>query len=172
MSDGNGHTPDAATVTVPQIVRCDGAMLAEHWPFIRSKLLEVKRKTDHAQKKAGLTEAATMWLPEHIRIAIIKGLIGQNTCELYLVFEAGKVAGFFVTSCPPDEFLQVPLILHLWIAWSGSPRLLERCEPFLKELKRQRGCVVIQHTSGRQGWLRRNTPGWKLSQLVYRCEVD
>jgi hypothetical protein len=168
----NGGTPTTTPASFPQIVRCDGAMLARYWPFLEEKLLIIKHKTDVAQRKAGLTQSQVTWTPQQIRFAVLKGLIGQNTVELYLVMEGAEVLGFFVTSCPPDEFLQVPLVLHLWIAWSGKPRLLEQCEPFLKELKRQRHCMVIQHTSGRQGWLRRNTPGWKLSQLIYRCEVD
>jgi hypothetical protein len=161
----------------PVIVRADGEALRSHWKWLCAGLETVKAKALASQRKQGLTRSYTVWLPAHIRVAIIKGLMGQSTVELYLVNSRGRDAdGFFITSCPFDEFIQVQLTLFLWIAYSEKAGLLEKCEPFLDKLAEDRGVLAIEHVSGRMAWGRRmqtcgNGRRWRLSQLIWRKEL-
>lgn len=165
----NGHIE--VQTTKPDIRKCDLPLLEDCWPVVREKLLFLQRKAVLSQKRAGLKADTLTWIPEQIRMAVLKGLASQNTIELYLVFEGNRMVGFFITSNPPDEFANVPLVLHLWMVWSSVDGLIERCEPFVDNLARKRGCLVLQHTSGRTGWMRRNPRGWRLSQMIWRKDL-
>jgi hypothetical protein len=173
----NGHT-QTQEVKLPILKRCDGEGLRAHWPWLRSKLEIVKKKALVAQKRNGLTRSYATWIPEQIRMAIIKGLASQNTVELHWVMdEDGAIDGFVLSSYPFDEFLQAPLTFFIWVGYSEKAGLLERVEPLIDGLALDRGCIQIEHISGRMGWIRRqrnlglDRGGWKLSQLHYRKEL-
>ena len=139
----------------------------------------MKRKALVAQKRNGLTRSYATWIPEQVRMAIIKGLAVQNTVELHWVMdeEDGAIDGFVLSSYPFDEFLQAPLTFFIWIGYSEKAGLLERVEPLIDQLALDRGCCQIEHISGRMGWFRRqrnlgaNYGGWKMSQIHYRKEL-
>ena len=174
----NGHV-QGQEVKPPILKRCDGEGLRAHWPWLRAKLEIVKRKALVAQKRNGLTRSYATWIPEQVRMAIIKGLAVQNTVELHWVMdeEDGAIDGFVLSSYPFDEFLQAPLTFFIWIGYSEKAGLLERVEPLIDQLALDRGCCQIEHISGRMGWFRRqrnlgaNYGGWKMSQIHYRKEL-
>ena len=174
----NGHTQSQEVKPLPILKRCDGEGLRAHWSWLRSKLEIVKRKALVAQKRNGLTRSYATWIPEQVRMAIIKGLASQNTVELHWVMdEEGAIDGFVLSSYPFDEFLQAPLTFFIWVGYSEKAGLLERVEPLIDGLALDRGCIQIEHISGRMGWIRRqrnlglDRGGWKLSQLHFRKEL-
>jgi hypothetical protein len=175
----NGIVTHAAEA--PVITRADGEALRHIWPWLRSKLEIVKHKALVSQRRQGLTRSYATWIPEHIRVAIIRGLANppQNTVELWLVnSQVARADGFFITSCPFDEFIQVQLTLFIWIGYSERAGLLEKCEPFVDRLALDRGCIQIEHVSGRMaGWMKRqascgNGRVWRLSQMTFRKELQ
>lgn len=144
---------------------------------MRTQLIRIKEKAALAQKRVGFKHSVSHWLPEHVRMAILAGLAGRNTVELYFVVDPARgeenVLGFFIVSSQPDEFAQVPLVMTVWMVWArpGHGYLVDMLLPYVERLAIERGCVELQHVSGRMGHMRKPR-GFRVSQYVYRKEVQ
>jgi hypothetical protein len=191
MSDTNGAiiTTTAQPIQTLRVVKVESAaMLRAHWPFIREKLLIIKNNAARPQlrdriaaRKSGApltsTRGRARWIPEQIRFAVLRGLVGQSSCEMFWSVgpdDTGQdvIKGFMVTTCDPDPFMQVPLDFFIWLAWSGERGVVEAADAQIEALARERGCTGIEHMSPRMGWHRRLArQDFALKHVVYRKEL-
>jgi hypothetical protein len=191
MSDANGSViattaQPVQTLRVIKVVNAE--MLKAHWLFLREKLLIIKNNAARpelrdriAARKSGAplvsTRGRARWIPEQIRFAVLRGLVGQSSCEMFWSVgpdETGQdvIKGFIVTTCDPDPFMQVPLDFFIWLAWAGEPGVVAASDAQVDALARERGCTGIEHMSPRMGWHRRLAKtGMALKHVVYRKEL-
>ena len=190
-NDTNGAVIETTAQVIQQlrvIKVVNAAMLNAHWPFLREKLLIIKKnaalpelRDRIAARKSGIpltsTRGRARWIPEQIRFAILRGIVGQSSCEMFWSVgpdEMGQdvIKGFIVTTCDPDPFMQVPLDFFIWLAWAGEPGVVEASNAQIEVLARERGCTGIEHMSPRMGWHRRLAKtGMALKHVVYRKEL-
>lgn len=116
------------------------------WPWMREGLLYIKRRNS----------PQSLWLPEHVRLEIQKGFVGQSSCECFIghVGTDDTVLGFVVAYPLIDPFVNLPLAWHVWmgnLGWGNIMTLL----PEFEELARARGYRRWQWGSARKSWERR-----------------
>lgn len=150
------------------LLLCDRDAVRRYWnSLIRPGLVRIKAK----DKKSG------HWEPEHVRQRLEAGFRGQILCDCYLIVanDASEPQGFIVTQCFNDEFLNVPLYLHLWLIWcEGAPfwRVMRDAEPRLIERVKELGLRGITGLTSRSQWLRRaGRHGYDVHQYFIRKDV-
>jgi hypothetical protein len=111
------------------------------WPWIRDRLVAIKKKDPNAGH----------WVPEHVRHLLMLGIAGQSTCELFVARRGEKVYAFIVTEITIDRYIHVPTVLHVWAGWLNRS-MIEKFLPFLDQLARERGVTRITFETGRFGW--------------------
>ena len=186
----NGHLIETVLPQHPdlRVIRADVAALTAHWPWLRQKLLVIKRNTEFPEAKQRpfgepkgemLVKGRIRWIPEQVRHAIMRGILKQNSVELFFFVGpdyAGRddeIKGFAITTCDLDPFLQAPVDFIGWLGWcKPEPRMAEAIEMRLEDLARERGCTGMEHTSARMGWSRRTSKlGYRLKWVIWRKEL-
>lgn len=185
----NGHLVESLPAADSlRVVKADMNALKAHWPWLRDKLLLIKRNTEYPKLRDRLpwkergemaVRGRIRWIPEQIRFAIMQGIFGKNSVELFFFvgpdFEGrdDEIKAFVITTCDSDPFLHVPVDFIGWLGWSKYPHLMEQVDVRLEDLARERGCTGIEHTTAREGWGRRTARwGYKKKWTIWRKELD
>ncbi len=124
----------------------NGEMLVALWPWLRRGLVQIQQKNPPHAK----------WMPEHLRLEIIKGLAGQSGTECFIAHDGDTEAlhGFLI-ACPLiDPFVNLPLSWFVWMC-NLAPGTLDRVLPEFEQMARDRGYRRWQWVTSRKGWLRR-----------------
>lgn len=122
-------------------------MLMMLWPWMREGLLNIKRRNT----------PTALWLPEHVRVEIQKGFLGQNACECFIGHIGGErdtAEGFFVAYPLVDPFVNLPLTWFVWMGNLGFGHIPSALAEF-EALGRARGYRRWQWGSPRKAWERR-----------------
>lgn len=186
----NGHLIEAPTQRAPdlRVIKADTDALKAHWPWLREKLVLIKRNTEFPEARQRpfgvpqgemLVKGRIRWIPEQVRFSIMRGILKQNSVELFLFVGpdyAGRddeIKGFAITTCDIDPFLNIPIDFVGWLGWcKPEPRMAEAIEMRLEDLARERGCTGMEHTSARMGWGRRGAKlGYQLKWVIWRKEL-
>jgi hypothetical protein len=185
----NGHTIEAPRAQRVELrtIKADMAALKAHWPWLREKLLIIKRNNEypdardrpHGQPKGDLVvRGRTRWTPEQVRFEIMRGIGGQSSVELFFFvgpdFEGrdDEIKGFTVSTCNMDPFLHCPVDFVAWLGWLAYPGLTAAIERRLEDLARERGCTAMEHSSPREGWSKWSRwLGYNLKYVTWRKEL-
>ncbi len=136
----------------------DLQLLADLWPWMREGLLFIKHKNN----------PKAHWLPEHVRLEIIKGLPmlaysalgmvvpGQSAAECFLAHDPKdqSVHGFLVAVPLTDVYVQLPLVWFQWMSCMDHG-VFDRLLPQFEELRRARGYRSWRLATSRKGYARR-----------------
>lgn len=138
-----------------RVIKADAVALDRHWEFLRERLLIVKTRTNNPE--IGREANRIRWQPIQMRAAIMRGLMGQSTVEMFFVLAPDdEIRGFFVTTRNVDEFLGIPMDFFIWVTWTdGTFDVADHCEPEIVKLARERGCACIKGMTSREGYVRR-----------------
>jgi hypothetical protein len=165
----------------------DKAMLDRHWPFLRHKLLLIRARVERPSwaefyrfrkdPAAIVSRMRARWIPEQVRFAVLRGLVGNSpsSTEMFFFVEGQNeiVRGFIITTCDPDPFTQVPMDLFVWLGWTDTPGLLERADPLVDALARERGCSGVEFMSSRATFMRRlSNIGYRMKFMILRKELE
>jgi hypothetical protein len=122
--------------------------LASLWPWIREGLLYIKHKNGERMH----------WLPEHVRMEILKGYAGQSMCECFVGHDAehNTLRGFLIAYPLVDPFVNLALSWHVWMSTMNDHTLNDVLAEF-EGMARARGYLRYQWGSSRKGWERRAT---------------
>ncbi len=138
------------------------------WPTLILPGLKVLKRKD---------PDSGFWQPEHVRQSIEAGLAGRMFCECHIVVpkSEGRAVGFMVLKAYPDEFIQVPVALFVWIAyctsWQATDYLLKH--EVLDKRAREMGFRYVDGLSSRiKPWGRRlGKHGYREHQVLFRKDV-
>ena len=134
------------------------------WPWMRESLLYIKRRNS----------PTSHWLPEHVRVEIQKGFVGQNAVECFVGHDAKAdvLQGFMVCYPLVDPFVNLPLVWHVWmasIAIEGFDGIYLRD---FERLATERGYRHWQFGSSRRAWERRAARfGMQVFERTIRKEI-
>ena len=186
----NGHIAETPQAEVSDLrtIKADMNALKAHWPWLREKLLIIKRNNEYPDAKDrphGQPQGECMvrgrcrWIPEQIRFEIMRGILNQTSTELFFFvgsdFESrnDEIKGFAVTTCNVDPFLHIPADFVAWLGWSSSWRITDEIRVRLEDLGRERGCTATEHMSPRTGWAAKRWAkvGYFLKYVVWRKEL-
>lgn len=171
----NGTTEHNTEVPKLSLIRADRAMLDNNWPFIRRKLVALKAKY---KRKAPRTKLR--WIPEQVRIGIIRGFENDSVQLFFSLDPAGIIKAFAITEVAFDPFRHAPIDMFIWILWADSTptkgirnaRVLERSIDLLAKEAVTRGCIGLKHMSPFVAWGRRTEKmGFNLEYIVWRLEL-
>jgi hypothetical protein len=147
------------------LLLCDREAVRKFWPtVIRPGLMRIKAKDKHSG----------YWQPEHVRQRLEAGFAGHIICECFLVIQStsSTPVGFIITQAFNDEFLNVPLYLHLWIVWcerAPAWRVMEDIQPQVEKRAMEFGLRGITGISSRYQWVRRLVKhGYRIHQYYFR----
>jgi len=170
-----------------RLVKADAVSLQAHWPWLRTRLLDVKmtnefprlgdrRKVDRRLIAVSYGQSGRCrWTPEQIRWVILKGLAGAVTVELFYAVDQSseELRGFVVTTCDPDPIVGVPLDFRVWLLWADHHSVMDRTLHLLEDVARERGCTGLEHSSPRIGWWRRQKDYgvWSLKYYTWRKDL-
>lgn len=162
----NGHA-GLAHQTAPRygVLHAPFDAMVSCWPYIRAGLKVIKAK----DKRSG------NWTTEHVRAMLEAGYKGQNTIDLWMIYQTdGVPVGFVITSVGPDIHFNVPLGLFIWITYL-EPEHHGAFDMTLREFEqiaRQRGLRYVEGMSSRAGWDRRlKRRGYDTHMVLYRKNV-
>lgn len=165
----NGTATHEAKAPSYTLLKLDREGVAKAWvSVIRPGLDRVKDR----DKRSGF------WQPEHVRQRIEAGLNGNIICECSLILQTNATTplGFVIVTAYNDEFLNVPLYLHVWIAWCEKVsvrKVIPFLLPLLKRRAEELGLRGIQFVTSRFGWLTRLARfGFKTHQYIVRLDFD
>jgi len=149
--------PEAPAIPVPVLVRPAQLVdLHAFWPFIRVGLNKIRARL----------EKHSYWEPEHVYAALVAG-----RAQLLLALRGEAVVGFTVVTVQSDPFLQVPLSLFVWIAYSEGGGVVEM-DDALEALARTQGLRFLEALTARTGLLRRIARhGWYRAMTILRKDL-
>jgi hypothetical protein len=164
------------------LLRADGEAVKLLWSsFIRPGLEAIKyprkiksQRTGHIWERPPADPRSGTWLPEHVRALIDRGHMGLIFCECHLIIPVSgtKPVGFVVLRLYPDEFVQVPLTLFVWIAYCKDPRALRYVLPLVEKRAREIGVRYVEGVTSLTAWARRLRPyGYQVHQIIIRKEI-
>jgi len=122
-------------------------MLNTVWAWMRLGLERIKAKNAPEAR----------WLPEHVRVEIQKGFLGQSGTECFVAHDYDQVEtlhGFLVAYPLIDPFVHLPLS---WLVWMANIEfgVLDRVLPEFEQMARERGYLSWRWMTSRKGWARR-----------------
>ena len=165
----------------------DRATLDAHWPFLRRKLLIIRARTERPtwsewfryrnNPDAVISRMRARWIPEQVRGAIMRGFSPNtpSSTELFFFVEGQNqaVRAFIITTSDPDPFTQVPLDFFVWLGWTETPGLIERADPLVEALARERCCTAVEFMTSRQSFVTRMWKlGYRIKFLILRRELE
>ncbi len=146
---------------VIEVRRADPANINEHWGFIRSGLEKIRR---HAIK-VGLQ---THWLPEHVKVAL-----HEKRADCWLVVEGDAAVAFVITQVQTDPFVNLPLSLFVWHAYSlPGHDVVAITDAFIEQRARESHLRWIDALTARPGLPRRLAKfGWRAAMTIIRKDL-
>jgi hypothetical protein len=167
------------------LVKVDAEALRVLWPtFIRPGLEAIKQPHPVRMRKSGkiiMKPAADphsgQWLPEHVRAALDAGHMGRMFCECQLIVPVSdsKPVGFLIFRLYNDEFVNVPLSLFVWIAWSRDMAAITDVlkRELVEKRAREIGVRYVDGVTSNAAWLRRlRKYGYEMHQMIIRKRID
>ena len=134
------------------LVRANKDQVRDLWPFVRRGCLTVKAKT----QADDLTDDSGNWTPEHIRAQLELFFTGRSSCELWLITEeGGAIRGFLVTVISTCPYIQVPISLLVWVAYTARPIGSRNARAILAELEdyaKKSGLLYVDGYTNRPEW--------------------
>lgn len=153
------------------LVKANQEQVQKIWPLVRRGCLSVKAKT----REHDGTDASGNWTPEHIRAQIELGYVGKSSCELWLITDGDdKVHGFLVTVISNCPYLQVPLSLMIWVAYTVRPIGGRNARAILGELEeyaKKFGLLYVDGYTNRPewaAWLKKYGRGYRSALALIR----
>ena len=135
----NGHARPATVELPAKLVKADFNMLREAWPWLESKLEEIRKKDKEVD----------FWMTEHVWQMLLAGLQGRSTYELWLAVNSdGVLEGFIVTYTRFNQYLNLPISMFVWLGW--GKRVMSELLPELEAAARERHLKKIEFSSGRR----------------------
>jgi len=126
----------------------DADALAKIWPWMREGLLRIQAKN----------RPLTHWMPEHVRMELAKGFMGQTTTECFVGHDCTETGdslfGFIIGYVSYDPFVQLPLGYYVWMG-NMPEGVLDHCLPDFEQMLRERGFHHWEWGTSRKGWARR-----------------
>lgn len=161
----NGVVKETKVVSY-SLLKLDKEGVRKFWPtVIRPGLERIKEKDKNGGK----------WEPEHVRLQLERGLAGTIFCECHLILASNLSVpvGFVVVTLYNDEFINVPLYLHVWLAWCEKApvaKVRESIDPQLEQIGKDLGVRGIQFGTSRwRAWMHRLfTRGYKIHLVMFR----
>lgn len=116
------------------------------WWWLRDGLLRIKHKSP----------SRIHWTPEHVRLAIQRGFLGQETVECFVAHDGAdeSLHGFLISHAFIDPFVQVAFEQYIWFM-NIEFDLLERLMPEWNAMCLKRGYLGWRWGTTRRGWERR-----------------